>query len=91
MHTRKRRYPIDEIARRGTEIYETKIRSSVEAANMGRILAVDVDSGDYAIADENLDACQSLIAKNPDAQIWSLRIGHIAVEKIGGGDTRVKS
>lgn len=88
MVKRQRRYPIDEIARRGTELYESKIRPLVESGNDGRILCIDIETGDYAVADEGLVASSELIAKNPDSQIWCLRIGHIAVDKFGGGDTR---
>jgi hypothetical protein len=90
MIKRHPRYPSAEFERRGTELYESKIRPLVEAGNLGRILAIDIESGDYALADESLEACQVLIDKNPDAQIWCLRIGHVAVDKIGGGDTREK-
>jgi hypothetical protein len=31
-----------------------------------------------------------LFKRNPDAQIWMIRIGHVAAESIGGGDTREK-
>jgi hypothetical protein len=87
MAKRQRRYPTDEIARRRNELYENKIRPLVEAGNVGRILAIDIESGDYALADQSLQATQELIDKNPDAQIWCLRIGHVAVDKFGGGDT----
>jgi hypothetical protein len=90
MLIRQPRYSSEEVARRGGELYEAKIRPLVEANNFGRILCIDIESGDYAVADEPLDASQVLINKNPDAQIWCLRIGHIAVDKFGGGDTREK-
>jgi hypothetical protein len=51
MIKRQRRYPIDEIARRGTELYESRIRALVQPGNDGRILAIDIESGDYAVAD----------------------------------------
>ena len=79
MAKRQPRYPGEEFERRGQELYETKIRPLVEAGNVGRILAIDIESGDYAVADEPLDACQVLIDKNPDAQIWCLRIGHVEI------------
>lgn len=79
MATRQRRYPIDELARRGTEIYEQRLRSQLAAGNKGRILAIDVDSGDFELADNNMEAANGLIARHPDAQIWSLRIGYKAV------------
>jgi hypothetical protein len=90
MVKRQRRYPSEELARRGNELYETKIRPLVEAGNVGRVLCIDIETGDYALADEGLEAAQVLIDKNPDAQIWCLRIGHIAVEKFGFRDTREK-
>ena len=62
----------------------------MQPGNDGRILAIDIESGDYAIADEALDACQILIAKNPGAQLWSLRIGFVAVGGFGGAVTREK-
>jgi hypothetical protein len=90
MIKRQRRYPSEELARRGTELYETKIRPLVQPGNDGRILAIDIESGEYAVADDTIEACQTLIDKNPDAQIWSLRIGYVAVERIGGAVSREK-
>ena len=90
MVRRHPRYSIDEVGDRGTELYETKIRPLVAAGNEGRILAIDIESGDYAVADQRRDAVSVLLDKNPDAQIWVLRIGHVAVSKFGGGDTREK-
>ena len=90
MVQRKPRYTPEEFQRRGTELYESKIRKLVEAGNIGRVLCIDIESGDYAIADEGYEASIVLIDKNPDAQIWALRIGHVAVEKFGFGDTREK-
>ena len=40
----------EELARRGDELYEQEIRPQVERANEGRILAIDVDTGDYGVA-----------------------------------------
>lgn len=90
MIIRQPRYSADEFARRGKALYESKIRRLVEAGNLGRMLAIDIESGDYAVADEGSDACTPLIEKNPDAQIWCLRIGHVASERFGGRDTREK-
>ena len=90
MIKRQFRYSTEEFARRGTELYESKIRALVESDNIGRILAIDIESGEYAVADETIEACQALFDKNPDAQIWILRIGYIAVERMGFQETREK-
>jgi len=81
---------MEEFERRGTELYESKIRALVEDGNLGRILCIDIESGDYAVADEGLDAAQVLIDMNPDAQIWALRIGYVAVYSYAGFPSREK-
>jgi hypothetical protein len=90
MFKRQPRYSMEEVERRGTELYETKIRPLVHDRNIGRMLCIDIESGDYAVADEGLDAAQVLIDKNPDAQIWALRIGYVAVYGFGGSPEREK-
>ena len=47
--------PKEEIARLGDEIYERDIRRQVEADHDGELLAIDVDSGNWAVGDEFLD------------------------------------
>ena len=90
MFIRKPRYSSEEFARRGGALYENKIRALVEADNHGRILAIDIESGEYAVAEEGIDASRPLIEKNPDAQIWCLRIGYVAVDRLGGTSIRDK-
>ncbi len=57
------------------------LRSVIEvSANEGKLLSIDVETGNYAIGDDrSLDAPHSLREKNPDARIYTLRIGHRAV------------
>jgi hypothetical protein len=83
MHKRVRRYSSEEFDRRGTQLYEQSVRPLVEQGNHGRIVAIDIESGDYQLADEVLEACEPLIAKNPDAQLYCIRIGHPAVDRFG--------
>ena len=90
MQSQKAPLTIDEIAERGTELYETRIRRLVETENTDRFLAIDVETGNYAIADARFDAAKAVRAKNPDAQIWGIRIGHFASASFGGGSTREK-
>ena len=76
-------YSKEEFARRGDEIYESKIRPQVEADNYGKIVAIDIETGTFAIADDTLTASQKLLAKCPHAQTWVVRIGHRAVHRFG--------
>lgn len=77
------RYSKEEHARRGTELYEQQVRSQVEAGNHGKIVAIDVDTGSFEIADDTVSAAERLLANKPDAQIWCVRIGHPAVHRFG--------
>jgi hypothetical protein len=77
------RYSKEEHARRGTAVYEQQVRPLVEAGNHGRIVALDVDTGAFEVAESSLAAAQRLLARCPDAQIWCVRIGHPAVHRFG--------
>ncbi len=78
----------EETARRGGEIYERDIRQHVEPDRVGRIVAIDVDSGDYAVGDGILAAVERLRSRRPDAAIWSVRVGYRAMWHFGGGSLR---
>ena len=81
--------PRDEIARLGDKIYERDIRPQVEADHDGDIVAIDVDSGNWAIGDDLLTAAGRLRSQRSQvANVWSLRIGSRAVYKFGGGRVR---
>ncbi|MEI6432506.1 MAG: hypothetical protein WCP07_10030 [bacterium] len=83
MITAERRYPIEEVARRGTEIYERDIRPKVKANDWNRVVAVDIETGGYEIADDTLTASERLLLRLPDAQIWFVRVGSRGVHRIG--------
>ena len=76
----------EEIARLGDEIYERDIRPQVEMDHHGEIVSIDVESGNWAIAGDILEAVDRLRAERPEAiDVWSLRVGYRAVHKFGGG------
>ncbi|MXY79351.1 MAG: hypothetical protein F4Y94_06620 [Chloroflexi bacterium] len=78
--------PKEEIARLGDEIYERDIRRRVEADHDGELLAIDVDSGNWAVGDELLDEVDRLRAEHPEAiNVYRLRVGYRAVGSLGGG------
>ena len=74
-----------EITERGQALYDAHLRSLVETDdNIGKIIVLDVDSGDYEIADEGLTAGHRLKARRPNASLLCLRIGYNAVYSFGG-------
>ena len=79
------RYSKEEIVSQGEAIYETRLRSVIETEeNIEKIVMIDIESGDYAIAPSGLAASQELRARRPDGVFCALRIGYAAVETIGG-------
>jgi len=77
-------YTVEEIVRLGRDRYERDIRHQVEPQQDGKFLALDVETGEYAIGDEALDAVRPLRARRPDAPIYIHRIGHPAAYRLGG-------
>ena len=77
------RYSKEEFARRGTEIYERQVRPQVEEGNQGKIVAIDIETGAFEVAEDLLTASDRLLARCPKAQTWFVRIGHRAVHRFG--------
>ena len=83
------RRPREETARLGDEIYERDIRTQVETDHHGEYVAIDVDSGSWAISDDLRSAAKDLRTKRPGAiDVWLLRVGHRAVHHFGGRPIR---
>ena len=83
------RRPAKDIARLGEGIYERDIRHVVEDTHDGDFVAIDVESGKWALAQSELDAAKRLRERQPDAiNVWLLRVGYRAIASIGGGSLR---
>ncbi len=84
MPTRERR-PREETTRLGRAIYERDIKAQVESNHHGEYVAIDIDSGAWAMSDDALSAADSLRAQHPEAvDVFLLRVGHRALHHFGG-------
>ena len=83
MAIRQPRYSKEEFAQRGNALYEAQIRSQVEEGNQGKIVAIDIETGAFEVADDTITATDRLYERVPDAQPWVIRIGHRAVFRFG--------
>ena len=81
-------YTAQKIAQRGKELYERRTRASVEPEHEGRFLVVDVESGGYALADDELEAFDRAREEHPEGVLYLLRVGHRAAHRIGVGTPR---
>jgi hypothetical protein len=81
-------YSNQEVAQRGKEIYES-LQVQVESAqNIGKIIAIDLNTHDYEIGDDLLTTSLQLKSRQPNAEMWAERIGFNAVYTVGGTLTR---
>jgi hypothetical protein len=82
-------YTTDEVGRRGRELYDKKLRAQVEPAHTGEFLVLDIVSGEYEIADEDLTASDPLLARKPQAVLYGLRMGSPVTYRLGGHSLKV--
>ena len=78
------RYSPEETAQRGQEVYERAIRPHLEAAHIGKFAAIDIETEHYELSQDDFTATETLLAQQPNAQIWLVRIGHASTYRIGG-------
>jgi hypothetical protein len=88
MVVRQPRYSKEEFAQRGDLIYQTQIRPQIEANNRGKIVAIDLETGDFEVDASEIAACNKLESRHPDAQIWIVRVGSRHVRRFGGRTKR---
>ena len=83
MPVKKRRYPKEEFARRGDAVYAAKVLPRLKPHDRGKFVAVDIETGEYEIAKDELTACDRLDARIPGAQTWLVKVGSPHVHRIG--------
>lgn len=74
-----------EVVERGEAIYRNVLRDKLEPANVGRHIAIDIETGDYEVDDDDEVACFRLWARRPGQIQAGLRIGYPVAGRIGAG------
>ena len=54
----------------GRAIYREKILPTLGPEHKGKVVVIDVKSGDYEIADRHITAARRLRERRPDAYTW---------------------
>lgn len=79
----------DEIHRLGDEIYKRDIRRQVEAGHVGKVVAIDVESGTWSVGENVITATDRLRVQQPNAtDVWLVRVGYRALRSFGAGTLR---
>ncbi len=68
---------LDEVTRRGLAIYDARLRAILEPEHNGKVVAIHVDSGDYAVARNSPLARRALRARRPEGMILTTDIGPV--------------
>jgi hypothetical protein len=83
-------YSPQEVESRGEEIYEDQLRKKVEPGNEGKFIVIDIQTGEYELDENDLQATKRARAKRPDVVLYGLRIGYPTAYTLGGHVTMEK-
>lgn len=76
----------EEVAQRAERLYESRIRQEVEVEeNIGKMVIIDIETGDYKVDTNGLRAADFLSEKNPNARLFGIKIGYNVAVTFGGG------
>jgi hypothetical protein len=76
----------EEVARRAKQLYENGIRQKVEIEeNIGKMVIIDIETGDYKVDKNGLRAADYLTDKSPNARLVGFKIGYNVAAAFGGG------
>lgn len=88
MPVRQPKYSKEEAALRGDEIYARDVRSQVEPQHNGEVVAIDLDTGAWEVAPDEVTAARRLEAHHPAAQVWAVRVGSRFLTRFGSGRSK---
>lgn len=77
------RYSRDEVARRGDEMYERVVLPCLSPEDEGKFALIDVETGDYELDRDEIAASDRLLARHPDAQVWTRQVGSRYARRFG--------
>lgn len=74
MAATERRYSKEAFARRGDALVESKVRPNLMAADEGKFVAIDIDTGEYELDKNKMRVADRLRKRVPEAQIWFVHV-----------------
>jgi len=81
--TTQRRRPLDELARLGEAMFDRQVRPALRPEDHGKYVAIDVETGDYEIDEDDYTAVTRLRSRKPAADIWPMQAGFPTTCRIG--------
>ncbi len=68
----------DQLVARGQEIYQ-RLKEQLESTHPGKIVAIEVESGEYFVGDSVVEAAKKARAKHPDRLFYFVKVGSLVV------------
>ncbi len=84
MSSAKPQRSLDEVDALGQAIYDRVVKPALGPDDQGKFVAIDVESSDFEIDQDDYSAIMRLRSRRPDADIWLMRAGYRAAYQIGG-------
>jgi hypothetical protein len=82
-------WSIEEVADRAKQFYENGIRQEVEHSdNIGKMIVIDAETGEYGVDKSGVETALKLKQKNPNARLFTMRIGYDVAVSFGGASER---
>lgn len=80
----------EEIAKRARKLYNSTIKEQVEQEeNIGKMVIIDIDTGEYGVDETGLESSKTLLTKHPNGRLFGLRIGYNVAASLGGVIERI--
>ena len=70
MSTATAQYTKEEVVRLGQELYEREVKPLIPEGNEERVVAVDINTGEFELADDALTSAERLHARVPGAVVY---------------------
>jgi hypothetical protein len=75
------RYSPEEFASKGTQLYRQTVLPTLGIESDGKIVAIDIETGEFELADTTLSAAAKMFERLPAAQLWFERVGAQSVHR----------
>ncbi len=83
MPASKPRHTLDELAGLGGAIFHRQVRPTLQPDDDGKFVAIDVETGDYEMDEDDYAAVSRLLSRKPAADVWLMRAGYPTTYKMG--------
>lgn len=82
MTTATTEFTTEEIVQRGKEIYYHDMLPLIPFGNEGRVVAIDVRTGEFEVGDNASASATQLRGRRPEAVIFFMRVGYPTMARI---------